>query len=90
MFKYTTSTLKKLEDLCKEATYELRYEKGSFNAGHCVLEDRKVIVVNQYYTLEARINCLVDIISKLNIDEDALGEVSKAAYNKIKTQTTAK
>lgn len=90
MFKYTTSTLKKLEDLCKEATYELRYEKGSFNAGHCVLEDRKVIVVNQYYTLEARINCLVDIISKLNIDEDALGEVSKAAYNKIKNQTTAK
>lgn len=89
MFKYTTSTLKKLEDLCKEASFELRYEKGSFNAGHCVLEDRRVIVVNQYYTLEARINCLVDIIGKLNLDETALGEVSQGVYHKIK-QTPAK
>lgn len=90
MFKYTTSTLKKLEDLCKEAEYELRYEKGSFNAGHCVLEDRRVIVVNQYYTLEARVNCLVDIISRLDIDKEALGEVSQAVYAKIKQQTPAK
>jgi len=90
MFKYTTSTLKKLEDLCKEAEFELRYEKGSFNAGHCVLEDRRVIVVNQYYTLEARVNCLVDIISRLDIDKEALGEVSQAVYTKIKQQTPAK
>ena len=90
MFKYTTSTLKKLEDLCKEAEFELRYEKGSFNAGHCVLEDRRVIVVNQYYTLEARVNCLVDIINRLDIDKEALGEVSQAVYTKIKQQTPAK
>lgn len=90
MFKYTTSTLKKLEDLCKEASYELRYEKGSFNAGHCVLEERRVIVVNQYYNIEARINCLVDIIGKLELDETALGETSQAVYEKIKQQTPAK
>lgn len=90
MFKYTTSTLKKLEDLCKEATYELRYEKGSFNAGHCVLEDRRVIVVNQYYTTEARINCLVDIIGKLELEEETLSEASQAVYQKIKKQTPAK
>lgn len=90
MFKYTTSTLKKLEDLCKEAAFELRYERGNFNAGHCVLEDRRVIVVNQYYTLEARINCLVEIIGKLNIDEAALGETSQGVYQKIKQQTPVK
>ncbi|CAN5198784.1 hypothetical protein BH09BAC1_BH09BAC1_00250 [soil metagenome] len=90
MFKYTTSTLKKLEDLCKEAAFELRYEKGSFNAGHCVLEDRRVIVVNQYYTLEARVNCLVDIIGKLDVDKETLSEVSQGVYQKIKHQTPAK
>ena len=83
MFKYTTTTLNKLETLFGEAGYIVRYEKGNFNAGYCILQDKKVVVINKYYTLEARINCLADIISQIAIDTTALSPASKAVYDKL-------
>lgn len=83
MFKYTTNTLKKIEDLLKEAGYIVRYEKGNFTAGYCILESRKVIVINRYYETEARINSLFDIMSKLQVNSEILSEGSKEFLNEI-------
>lgn len=83
MFKYTTYTLKKIEDLLKEAGYIVRYEKGNFTAGYCILENRKVIVINRYYETEARINSLFDIMGKLQVDAQILSEGSREFLNAI-------
>lgn len=83
MFKYTTYTLKKIEDLLKEAGYIVRYEKGNFTAGYCILESRKVIVINRYYETEARINSLFDIMGKLQVDAQILSEGSREFLNEI-------
>jgi hypothetical protein len=83
MFKYTTYTLKKIEDLLKEAGYIVRYEKGNFTAGYCILESRKVIVINRYYETEARINSLFDIMGKLQVDAQILSEGSREFLNAI-------
>lgn len=83
MFKYTAHTLKKIEDLLKEAGYIVRYEKGNFTAGYCILESRKVIVINRYYETEARINSLFDIMGKLQVDENILSEASREFLNEI-------
>ncbi len=83
MFKYTTNTLKKIEDLLKEAGYIVRYEKGNFTAGYCILESRKVIVINRYYETEARINSLFDIMGKLQVDGQILSEGSREFLNEI-------
>ena len=83
MFKYNTKGLKKLEDLFSETGYVIRYEKGNFNAGYCVLENKKVIVVNKYYTTEARINCLVDILPEIEINRPLLSETSRLLLNKV-------
>ena len=56
MFKYTIHTLKKVEDLLKESGYIVRYERGNFTAGYCILESRKVIVINRYYETEASVS----------------------------------
>lgn len=77
MFKYTASNLKKLETLLQEAGYIIRYEKGNFIAGYCVLEARKVLVINRYFDLDARTNSLLEIIGKLDVDENNLSEASK-------------
>ena len=82
MFKYTTNTLKKIEDLYKEAGYVVRYEKGNFNSGYCILENKKVVVVNKYFTTEARINCLVDILGNIEVDKAGLSETSRTMYAK--------
>lgn len=89
MFKYTTNTLKKLEDLYKEAGYVVRYEKGNFNSGYCILENKKVVVVNKYYTTESRINCLVDILGKLEVDQELLSETNRELYQKAAAQNQA-
>ncbi len=82
-FKYNPSTLKKLEGIFEEARYIVRYEKGSFNAGYCLLEDKKIVVVNKFYTLENKINCLIDIINQLNFGEIEFSEELMAFYKKI-------
>ena len=87
MFKYTIHTLKKVEDLLKESGYIVRYERGNFTAGYCILESRKVIVINRYYETEARINNLLEIIRKIGVDENELSESSRDFYHEMASQT---
>lgn len=58
----------------KEMGFLLRYEKGQFQSGHCLLEEKRVIVINKFYTLEARINALLDILGQLEIDRSKLDD----------------
>jgi hypothetical protein len=65
MIKYTPQYLKKLEDFLKENGYEVRYEKGNFKSGYCILEAKKVVVVNKFATIESRIQSLFEISQAL-------------------------
>ncbi len=56
--KYTQATLTKLEKILEEAEYVVRYERGTFQSGYCLLEDRKVVVLNKFLQIEGRINTL--------------------------------
>jgi hypothetical protein len=77
-FKYTPNTLKKLEQLFEEARYRVRYEKGNFNSGFCVLEDKRIAVINRFLNVEGRINALIEILPTLQVNEDELsGEMLK-------------
>ena len=66
--KYTRHFLDKLENLFSASSYILRYEKGNFKSGYCVLKDNKIVIVNKYFPLEGKINALIDILSELNFD----------------------
>ena len=65
---YTNHFLNKLEDLYSETDYQLRYEKGNFRSGYCVLKSQKIAIVNKYYTLEGKINSLIEMLKELEID----------------------
>ena len=80
MFKYTSNTLKKIEDIYKSSGYVIRYERGNFKAGYCILESKKVVVVNKYYDTEAKINCLIDILPQVKVNEEALSDSSRTFY----------
>jgi len=75
--KYTQTTLNKIESLIDEAGYILRYERGSFQSGFCILEDRKVVVLNKFLQLEGRINTLIDLVPQLNVNAEILTPESK-------------
>ncbi|MEY4030043.1 MAG: hypothetical protein RJA90_1242 [Bacteroidota bacterium] len=44
MIKFTKHFLKKLEDLLSELGFVLRYEKGNFQSGYCLVEHRNILV----------------------------------------------
>ncbi|QHS62169.1 hypothetical protein [Chitinophaga agri] len=82
-FKVTPNNLTRLEKIFGEAKYELRFEKGTFNSGYCVLEHKKVVVVNKFLNLEGRINTLLDIIGSMELDENLLTPESLKLYKQI-------
>lgn len=81
--KYTQTTLNKIETLIEESGYIVRYERGSFQSGFCILEDRKVVVLNKFLQLEGRINTLIDLIPQLKIEAETLTPESKKWYGDI-------
>ncbi len=66
--KYTPGTLKKFEELYDEIGYSIRFEKGNFNSGYCILQEKKIVVINKFLTLEGRINALIDILPGIEFD----------------------
>jgi hypothetical protein len=81
--KYTQTTLDKIEAVAEEMGYIIRYERGNFQSGFCILEDKKVVVLNKFLQLEGRINTMIDLIPQLKIDAEALTPESKKWYAEI-------
>jgi hypothetical protein len=81
--KYTQTTLDKIDKMIEESGYIVRYERGSFQSGFCILEDRKVVVLNKFLQLEGRINTLIDLVPQLKIDTDSLTPESKKWFDDI-------
>jgi len=84
MLTLTTHTLEKLEMLLKTAGYKVRYEKGNFKTGACLLQSSKVIVINRFSNLESKILAIVDLARDLEIDYLLLDEKQVAFLQQIK------
>ena len=81
--RYNQNFLNKLEDLFSETEYTLRYEKGNFKPGHCLIRDSKVAVVNKYYPIEGKINALVELIRSIVIPAGKLSEKNQKLYDEL-------
>ena len=88
--KYTQATLDKLESVVEQAGYILRYERGTFQSGYCVLESKRVVVLNKFLQTEGRINTMIDLIPQLEIDTEQLTDESKKLYMDIISRLEAK
>jgi hypothetical protein len=88
--KYNKSGLQKLEDLLEKTGYKVRYEKGNFNSGYCIVESNKIIVVNKFYNVEGRVMALLEILSNLDIDDNCLDSKSLATLKGFLKETLEK
>ncbi len=82
--KYSKQFLHKLEDFFTETDYILRYEKGNFQSGYCILNDTKIALVNKFYTTEGKINCLIDILKSIELDKSKLSDKTLSLFNELK------
>lgn len=81
--KYTQHNLEKVEKIIAESGYVIRYERGTFQSGYCILQEKKVVVLNKFFQVEGRINTLIDLIPQLEINFDALTHESQKLYEDI-------
>lgn len=81
--KINQPTLHKIEALLEEGGYVVRYERGTFQSGYCILQQKKVVVLNKFLMLEGRINTLIDLMPQLEIPFDALTLESQRLYEEI-------
>jgi hypothetical protein len=72
-----------LEKIISEAGYILRYERGTFQSGYCILESKKVVVLNKFLQTEGRINTLIDLIPVLKIETDHISVESRKFYEEV-------
>ncbi len=57
--------LQKLVNRLKDYEYIVRFEKGNFKTGYCVLEHKKVVVVNKFHDLDSKIDNLRKILASI-------------------------
>ena len=82
--RFNSATLDKIEKVIEESGYIIRYERGTFQSGYCILESKKVVVLNKFLQTESRINTLIDLLPLLtSINPDHLSAESKKMYLEV-------
>ena len=81
--KYNPATLNRIEKLIDELGYILRYERGTFQSGYCILEQKKVVVLNKFLQTEGRINTLIDLLSVLAVEPTHLSPDNRKLYEEL-------
>jgi hypothetical protein len=63
-----TKLIEELEMLVNQVGVKLRYEKGDFDGGYCVLKEEQVLVVNKRLTDVRRASILAQALTQIGID----------------------
>jgi len=72
--KISPQSLRKAEDLLQHCGLKVRYEKGTFQSGYCIIHQSKVVVVNKFLPIEGKFNSLLEIFFQLNIPLEEIPE----------------
>ena len=84
MLKYTKHNLHKLEEIFKEVKVTIRYEKGNFQSGYCIVAGKNIIIINRFFEIESRINTLLEILSDNKIETEELSDENREWLMKMK------
>ena len=60
--------LEELRETCEQLGYTIRYEKGDFDGGHCILKEKRLLVVNRKFTIEKKITTVAAALAELGVD----------------------
>jgi hypothetical protein len=82
--KVSPQLLKKAEDLLQHCGLKVRYEKGTFQSGYCIIHQSKVVVVNKFLPAEGQFNALLEIFNQLNIPLEDIPEADRKWIEPLK------
>lgn len=86
--RHSKTILNKIETILKSQGYVIRYEKGNFKCGYCLLNDSNVIVINKFYDLRQKIDSFALLLPNLkNFREDILSEDDSEVWRSLTTKS---
>jgi len=62
-------TFQELRALASQLGAEVRFEKGDFKGGYCILKENKVIVINKMANLQRKTMILAAALKELGVDQ---------------------
>jgi hypothetical protein len=88
MLPYTQNSLNKLESLLNALGFKIRYERGSFRSGTCILQQENILVVNRFSDIEVKIKSMLQVIQTMELSEDIeLDEKQQKLYYSLSQMT---
>ncbi|MCX6173720.1 MAG: hypothetical protein NTZ27_03085 [Ignavibacteriales bacterium] len=64
--------LQDLKLIAQELGAKVRFERGDFKGGYCIVKEDKTIVINKLSTLQKKVMILTSALKDLGIDEKYL------------------
>lgn len=61
--------LEELQEACQSIGYRIRFERGDFAGGACILKDQQLLVVNKRFTIERKLSTIARALHEIGIDE---------------------
>jgi hypothetical protein len=89
MARLTKGYLSKLEDLVSEGGYIVRYERGNFKSGYCVLKENRLVLINNFLPLDGRINTMMELAVNLELEEAKLSDKSRRLLTEIRAEKSS-
>jgi hypothetical protein len=81
--KLNKALQEKLEEVFKALGYKVRYEKGNFKSGYCLIEDQNIVVINKFFPVESKVNTLMEILRSIDVDSSLLDSSQQKLLVKI-------
>ncbi len=60
--------LQELKSVADQLGASVRFEKGDFKGGYCIVHDKKVIVINKMTNLQKKVMILSTALKELGVD----------------------
>lgn len=60
--------IEELEQIARQLNLQIRYEKGDFDGGYCVLKEKKILVVNKKITEPRKAVAMALALSEYGVD----------------------
>lgn len=61
--------LDELKEIALQKGIKVRFEKGDFNGGYCILKSEKVIVINKLVQTQRKLFILVEALKEIGIED---------------------
>jgi len=58
-----------LKSVADQLGASIRFEKGDFKGGYCIIHEKKVIVINKLTNLQRKVMILSSALKELGVDE---------------------